>query len=217
MAKKADAVIFCGGLNHQYDVEGYDRQDMKLPDGQDELIAEIAKVNQNLALLMISGSPYEMPWINSVPALLQGWYAGMECGNAFADILFGKISPSGKLAMTFPKSLNDCPAHSIGSYEEDCSEYNEDVYVGYRYYDKQDIEPLFVFGHGLSFSKFVLSELKIEQVEDDLYVSVNLKNTGKINAKETVQFYVEDLCSKIDRPYRELRAYKKVFLLSLER
>ncbi len=134
-AREADAVLFFGGQNHQYDLEGTDRRDMSLHDGQNELILALAAVNPRLAVILVAGSPVEMPWINSVPAVVLMWYAGMEGGHAIADILLGRVNPSGKLPMTFPQRLQDSPAHYLEDYQADVCHYREGVLVGYRWFD----------------------------------------------------------------------------------
>ncbi|UKI34780.1 MAG: glycoside hydrolase family 3 C-terminal domain-containing protein [Lentisphaeria bacterium] len=153
-AREADAVLFFGGLNHTFDAEGSDRKDMALHDGQNELISALAKINPRIAVVLVGGSPMEMPWIDEVPAVVQMWYAGMEAGNAIADVLFGRVNPSGKLPFTFPKRLADSPAHALDDYQPLICHYAEDLLMGYRWFDTKQIEPLFPFGHGLSYTAF---------------------------------------------------------------
>lgn len=214
-ARAGDAVIFCGGLNHKYDTEGFDRPDMKLPGNQDRLIAEILAENPNTVLVMISGSAYEMPWAEKAPAILQAWYAGMEAGTALADILFGDVNPSGKLPFTFPKTLADCPAHSLGEYQAERCEYAEGLLVGYRYHDTKNVPPLFAFGHGLSYTQFAYRDLEIRPAVDPAFVfevKLRVKNTGDRPGAEVVQLYIQDVVSRLPRPLKELKGFEKIAL-----
>ena len=215
-ATAADAVLFFGGLNHLYDVEGCDRHDMKLHDGQDELIGKLAAANPKTAVILVAGSPVEMPWVDKVPAIVQMWYAGMEAGNAIARIVFGEVNPSGKLPFTFPKKLEDSPAHYLNDYDENVCHYREGVFVGYRWYDVRGIDPLFEFGHGLSYTAFEYSNLTIETAtgSDDIAVRVTatVKNTGNRAGKEVVQLYVGDKECSVPRPVRELKGFAKIEL-----
>ena len=211
-AAVADYVIYCGGINHNYDVEEFDRKDMKLPAVQNEEIPALLKANRNTVVVLIAGSPVEMPWIKQAPAVIWSGYAGMEGGNVLADILSGKISPSGKLPYTLPKRLEDSPAIRYGEYKAGNCRYNEDIYVGYRGFDKDDVEPLFCFGHGLSYGTFVYRNLEIRQEEDGIRVSFRIKNEGKQRAAETAQVYVGLDSTHIACPVRELKGFKKVYL-----
>ncbi len=212
VAEEADAVLFFGGLSHTYDSEGSDRKDLRLPDGQNELIEALAEVNQKLAVVMVGGSPVEMPWIDQVPAIMQMWYAGQEGGHAIARILFGDVNPSGKLPVTFPKSYGDTPTGRNGDYQEEVCNYKEGVLVGYRHYDYFGIEPLFPFGHGLSYTTFEVSEpTLVSQNEDgNLTCSCKVTNTGNRSGKCVVQLYVEaPKTAEVIRPIRELREFAK--------
>lgn len=209
-ARAADAVLVFGGQNHRYDTEGVDRRDMKLHGRQDELIAAVAAANPRTAVFIVSGSAVEMPWIDKVPCVVQMWYAGMEGGSAAADIVFGDVNPSGKLPITFPKRLEDVPAHAIGQYNPDDCEYKEGLLVGYRYYDTRNVEPLFPFGHGLSYTTFKYSDLKVDPAK--LEASVKLTNTGKRAGKEVVQLYLRDIESRLPRPAKELKGFEKIEL-----
>ena len=222
-AKKSDVVLMFVGLNHHFDLESVDRPDMKLPYEQDQLIAEVLKVNKNVVVVLVSGSPVDMTmWIDQVPAIVQGWYAGSEAGNVFADVLFGNVNPSGKIPFTFPKKLEDSPAHKLGEYpgEDLVVNYNEGIFVGYRYFDSYDVEPQFAFGHGLSYTTFDFSDLSINKEtlmrSSNLEVKLNIKNTGDRSGAEVVQLYIEDVEASVDRPKKELKAYQKVFLESGE-
>jgi beta-glucosidase len=145
-----------------------------------------------------------------VPCVVQTWYAGMEVGNAVADIVFGDVNPSGKLPITFPKRLEDCPAHAIGQYNDQDCEYKEGLLVGYRYYDTRNVEPLFPFGHGLSYTTFNYSNLKVDP--KTLQARVDITNSGKRKGKEVVQLYVHDVESRVPRPVKELKGFEKVEL-----
>jgi len=210
--KQADAVLFFGGLNHQYDVEGCDRRDMTLPDGQNELLAQIAGLNPKTAVVLIGGSPVEMPWVGEVPAIVQAWYAGMEGGNAMADILFGDVNPSGKLPMTFPKALADSPGHALDDYAADVCDYKEGIFTGYRWFDAKGIEPLFPFGHGLSYTKFKHDNMTLKKNDKCVLVSLDVTNTGSRRGAEVVQIYVGQPQCSIPRPVRELKGFAKVTL-----
>jgi len=209
-ARAADAVLVFGGQNHRYDVEGVDRRDIRLYGRQNELIEAIAAVNPRTAVFLVCGSAVEMPWIDKVPCVVQAWYAGMGVGSAVADIVFGDVNPSGKLPITFPKRLEDSPAHAIGQYNDQDCEYKEGLLVGYRYYDTKNIEPLFPFGHGLSYTEFTYSNLKVDP--STLEVGFDIKNTGKRKGKEVVQLYVHDVESRVARPTKELKRFEKVEL-----
>ena len=210
--KEADAVIFFGGQNHQYDVEGSDRVDMALHDGQNELLAEILGINPRTAVVLVSGSPVEMPWIDRAPAVVQMWYAGMEGGHAIAKVLLGEVNPSGKLPMSFPRRLQDSPAHAYGDYAPDVCRYEEGIFVGYRWFDAKGIEPLFPFGHGLSYTAFALSEMQITQESGNVLVRLKVMNTGTRSGQEVVQIYVGQVKCSVERPVRELKDFAKVSL-----
>ena len=216
LAKKADVVIVVAGLNGEWESEGFDRVDMKLPGEQDKLIKKVAKANKNTIVVLNVGSPVEMPWVDKVPAVLQLWYDSQEQGNALADVLFGDVNPSGKLPTTFPVRLEDNPAYINYPGENGKVRYGEGIFVGYRYYDKKKVEPLFPFGHGLSYTKFKYSNLKLSKKsitpDKTLKVKVDVTNTGKVAGKETVQLYVRDVKSTFARPEKELKAFAKVEL-----
>ena len=233
-AREADVVLFIGGLNkadHQ-DAEGADRLQYGLPYGQDELISALAKANNHMAVIILSGNAYAMPWLNNVPALVQAWFNGSETGHALADVLFGDVNPSGHMPFTIMPALENYPSHQYGAIaypgvnkEE---EYKEDIFVGYRYADlygqKKPLnyttqgkaytivppktKPLFAFGHGLSYTTFALSKA----TRDGNTVRVTVKNTGSRPGKEVVQLYVAPLRSQVVRPVKELKAFQKVAL-----
>lgn len=222
MAKNADLVILVGGLNknHEQDCEAGDRIDFGLPFGQDELIEELLAVNKNVVLVLLSGNAVEMPWIDKVPAVVQGWYLGSMGGKSLADILSGAVNPSGKLPFSFPKKLEDCGAHAFGEicYPGDSirEEYKDDILVGYRWYDTKKIPALFPFGYGLSYTTFtygkaVASAGKMKEGEN-LQISIPVKNTGKITGKEVVQLYIGDEKCSVLRPVKELKGFQKIAL-----
>lgn len=211
-AREADAVLFFGGLNHTFDAEGSDRKDMALHDGQNELISALAGINPRLAVVLVGGSPVEMPWIDEVPAVVQMWYAGMEAGNAIADVLFGRVNPSGKLPFTFPKRLADSPAHALDDYQPLICHYAEDLLMGYRWFDTKQIEPLFPFGHGLSYTAFEYGEPVVETDGDEVVLRMKLANVGNRFGRETVQLYIAPPKSAFLRPAQELKGFAKVAL-----
>ena len=221
-AKEADLVILVGGLNknHFQDCEGGDRQQYGLPFGQERLINELQAVNPNLVLVLLSGNAVEMPWVDKVPAIVQGWYLGSMGGYSLADVLSGKVNPSGKLPFSFPKKLTDCGAHAFDelSYPGDSikEEYKEDILVGYRWHDTKKIPALFAFGHGLSYTSYSYSKpmasAKVMNADGTLTITLKVKNSGSVAGKEIVQLYVgDDKCSVI-RPQKELKHFTKVAL-----
>ncbi|MBD3193560.1 MAG: hypothetical protein GF317_00790, partial [Candidatus Lokiarchaeota archaeon] len=209
-------------LNREGDTEGRDRKDYKLPEDQEELIKETIKKNPNTIVVLIAGSPIDVSeWYDQVPALLNAWYPGMMGGTAIARIIFGEISPSGKLPVTYPKKLEDHPAHKSerrfpGDLDVKKIYFDEGIYVGYRYFDKEGIEPFFPFGFGLSYTKFELSSIRLDkniiESENNFEVSIDIQNIGEKAGAEVIQLYIGDDESTIDRPIRELQAFKKVYL-----
>lgn len=216
LAKKSDVVVLIASLNGEWETEGADRVDMKLPGSQNELIERVVKANKNTIVVLNVGSPVEMPWIEKVPAVIQLWYNSQEQGNALADILFGDENPSGKLPTTFPIRLEDNPAFINYPGENGKVHYGEGIFVGYRYYDKKKISPLFPFGHGLSYTKFKYSNLRVSKKsitpDQTVTVKVDVTNTGKVVGKEIVQLYVRDIKSTFARPEKELKAFEKIEL-----
>ncbi|PWT90165.1 MAG: glycosyl hydrolase [Blastocatellia bacterium] len=217
-ASQADVVVYVGGLNHRpgFDAEGTDRKDMKLPYGQDELLSKIVAANPRTIVVLFGGAPVEMgPWLGKVPALLQAWYPGMEGGNALARVLFGDVNPSGRLSCTFPRRLEDSPAHAMGNYpgKDGTVKYEEGLLVGYRWFDTKNIEPLFPFGFGLSYTKFEYSGLRIEADKPGVMsVKFEISNVGTREGGEVAQLYVQDLKPRLQRPFKELKGFSKVFL-----
>ena len=225
-ARAADYVIVFGGLNKSdyQDSEGHDRREYGLPYGQDRLIEELAKANKNLVYVNISGNAVAMPWAKNVPAIVQGWFIGSEAGEALASVLAGDVSPSGKLPFTWYQRLEDCAAHALntypGTWRDDHKiideEYKEGIYVGYRWTDKQSIKPAFAFGHGLSYTTFKLGKVSADKKRmtagEQISFTVSVTNTGAVAGAETVQLYVHDKKSSVDRPVKELKAFRKVSL-----
>ncbi|KAI1500302.1 beta-glucosidase [Biscogniauxia marginata] len=213
LAKGADQVIICTGLNSEWETEGNDRADMKLPPGLDNLIAAVARANPNTAVVVQSGTPVEMPWIDDVNALVHAWYGGNETGNTIADILFGDVCPSGRLSLSFPIRVQDNPAFLNYRSEGGRVVYGEDIYIGYRYYEFADRKVLFPFGHGLSYTTFKFSDLSVSDEDGKLTVSVAVKNTGGVKGAEVAQVYVEPKQkAKVNRPVKELKGFAKVEL-----
>lgn len=222
MAKKADLVVLVGGLNknHFQDCEGGDRLQYGLPFGQGELIEAVLGVNKNLVLVLLSGNAVEMPWINRVPAIVQGWYLGSMGGKSLADVLSGAVNPSGKLPFSFPAKLTDCGAHAFDalSYPGDSIKqvYKEDILVGYRWHDTKKIPALFPFGHGLSYTTFTygkpVASAKTMTADGTLTVSVPVKNAGSVAGKEIIQLYVGDEKCSVLRPTKELKHFTKIAL-----
>ena len=208
-----DTVIFVGGQNHFQDLEGHDRPNMKLPYAQDKLIEELLEVAPDMIMVMFSGSPVEMPWISRVHTLVWSWFNGMEGGTALAEILFGKVNPSGRLPETFPISHLDCSAHCIGEFPgEKTVDYAEGIFVGYRYYDTRQVPVLFPFGYGLSYTEFVYSNLRVEGTYPNFKVSVDVTNDGNAAGKEVIQIYVGKPDSQVERAMKELRGFTKLEL-----
>jgi len=236
---EADCVLLFMGLNHDSptklmsdkiieegiefgnESEKADRNKLGLSESQIVLIKKTAKINPKTIVVLINGSPVSMDeWIENVPAVLEAWYPGMEGGRAIANVLFGDVNPSGKLPMTFPKKIEDSPAHKSEKTFPGVDHkvyYEEVIYVGYKHYDKENIEPLFPFGYGLSYTKFKFEEVTVDKdsllsIDDNLEISVKLTNIGSRAGSEVIQIYSEDVNSSIDRPKRELVGFEKAFL-----
>lgn len=215
-AARADAAVLFLGLPDSYESEGYDRSHLSLPASHKALIEAVAEVQDKVIVVLSNGSPVEMPWLPHTKAVLEGYLGGQAFGGAVADLLFGVVSPSGKLAETFPQKLSDNPSFLNFPGEGDKVEYKEGLFVGYRYYDKKEIEPLFPFGFGLSYTEFEYSDLQLDKSSiedtDTVQVRVTVKNTGSRPGKETVQLYVSDVESSVIRPLQELKGFEKVEL-----
>ena len=221
LAAAADVALVFAGLSSEWESEGFDRQDMELVGEQAALIEKVAEANKNTVVILNTGSPISMNWLAKVAAVVQAWYPGQECGHAIADVLFGDTIPSGKLPMTFPVRLEDNPAYINYPGENGRVCYGEGLFVGYRYYEKKKITPLFPFGFGLSYTTFSYGGLRLSAREmgpdDTLGVSVDVTNTGQYAGKEVVQLYIRDVTASLQRPGKELKAFAKVQLEPGER
>ena len=213
VAKNADCVIICVGTNKDIETEGRDRFDLFLPNDQDLLIEKVASVNKNVIVVLVVGSPVVMDrWLNKVKGVVDAWFPGTEGGNAVADILFGNANPSAKLPMSFPQKWEDCSAYPTYNRIKERTYYSDDIYVGYRHFDKYGIEPLFPFGYGLSYTTFEYSKFDVSKNGEDYEVSFDLKNTGRIKGEEVAQVYVSSTAKTMDMPIKELKGFSKVSL-----
>jgi len=221
----ADVAVVVVGLHHRPggDSENWDRKELSLPEKQVQLIKETARKNKNTIVVLVSGSPISMDeWLDDVPVVLEAWYAGMEGGHALADIIFGDINPSGKLPITFPKCLSDSPAHKNENTfpGKDKVFYDEGIFVGYRHFEKFNIEPLFPFGFGLSYSDFEFSNLLLDKhalhKDDILTIEVDIKNTSDREGSEVIQLYITEVQSAVERPPKELKGFEKIKLKACE-
>jgi beta-glucosidase len=218
-AKNSDITIIFAGSNRDYETEASDREDLELPFGQVELIEKVLAVNPNTIVVMIAGAPFD---VNSIKdksnVLVWSWFNGSEGGNALADVLLGNVNPSGKLPWTMPKSINDSPAHATNSFPGNQSvSYDEGLLVGYRWFDTKNIEPLYPFGYGLSYTTFEIKNVHADKKEgyfenEIIYLSVDIENTGNIDGKEVVQVYMSKKESKVERAVQELEAFEKVII-----
>ncbi len=211
-ARQASVAVVFAGLPDEYESEGFDRDGLSLPEAQNELIARICKVQPNTVVCLQNGSPVTMPWINDVNAVLECYLAGEAGGEACAKILFGKTNPSGKLAETFPLKLSDTPCRENFPGKAKTVEYREAIYIGYRYYDKVSMNVLFPFGHGLSYTTFSYSDLKINNKIDEVEVNFRIKNSGKVAGAEVAQLYVGKPVGQVHRAVRELKGFEKIYL-----
>lgn len=227
-AQEADQVVVVASLGKDWESEGHDRSDMKLPGYTDQMISEVAKANPNTVVVLQTGTPVEMPWIADVRAVLQTWYLGNEVGNAIADVLFGDVNPSGKLSLSFPRLVSDNPAYLNYRSEGGRTIYGEDVYIGYRYYDAVARPPLFHFGHGLSYTTFSIAPVRMHlgpaegsgqadaadnnNGQMEISVTVALTNSGSVAGAEVIQVYVSPRAPDIGRPPKELQGFAKEFL-----
>lgn len=219
-AKNSDVAIIFAGSNRDYETEASDRKDLALPFGQEELIEKVLKINPNTIVVMIGGAPFDINKIKEKSlALIWSWFNGSEGGNALADVILGNVNPSGKLPWTMPKKLEDSPAHATNSFPGDESvTYTEGVLVGYRWFDTKNIEPLYPFGYGLSYTNFEFSDLKTNKnnynADDTIEITFTIKNTGSFDGKEVAQLYVSDVESYVEKAEQELKGFKKVFVKS---
>ncbi|KAG2734340.1 hypothetical protein G9P44_002346 [Scheffersomyces stipitis] len=214
LAKEADKVVLNIGLNQEWEAEGFDRPDMELVGYQNKLIDAVLAANPNTVIVNQSGTPVEMPWLPKAKAVLQAWYGGNESGNGIADVLFGDVNPSGKLSLTFPFKTIDNPTYLNFKTERGRVLYNEDIFVGYRFYEKMGRDVAFPFGFGLSYTNFEFADVnvEVEELDDNLEVSVTVSNTGKVDGAEVVQIYIGKEDSDVIRPVKELKGFEKVFL-----
>lgn len=216
VAAEADVALVFSGLPLQYESEGIDRTHINMPTSHNKLISEITTTQKNTIVVLTNGSAVTMPWLNNVAGVLETWLGGQAGAGGIADVLFGKVNPSGKLAETFPMRLEDTPAFFNFPGEQGDVLYGERIFVGYRYYDGRKIEPLFPFGYGLSYTTFEYSDLTLSSInttdKEGLTVSLTVKNTGKIKGKEIVQLYVTDKESTLQRPEKELKKFTKIEL-----
>ncbi|ACT02261.1 beta-glucosidase [Paenibacillus sp. JDR-2] len=216
LAKGSDIAVLFAGLPSRYESEGFDRKHLRMPANQAALIEAVGKAQPNLVVVLSNGAPIEMPWLGSAKGVLEAYLGGQALGGAIADLLFGDANPSGRLAETFPVQLSDNPSYLFFPGEGDKVEYREGIFVGYRYYDKKKIKPLFPFGHGLSYTSFEYSELAVDKEtlndNDILHVSVKVTNTGGLAGMEVVQLYVRDKQSTVIRPDKELKGFDKIRL-----
>ena len=216
IAAQADVCVIFAGLPEHYESEGYDRQHMRMPENHNRLIEAVAEVNPDVVVVLSNGAPVEMPWIDKVKGILEAYLGGQALGGAIADILFGNANPCGKLAETFPMELSHNPSYLNFPGEEDRVEYREGLFVGYRYYEKKKIKPLFPFGHGLSYTEFEYVGISVDKKEitdrETVNVTVKVKNKGKMAGKEIIQLYVRDTESTVIRPEKELKGFEKIEL-----
>ncbi|MCR4853446.1 MAG: glycoside hydrolase family 3 C-terminal domain-containing protein [Prevotella sp.] len=221
-AKNADLIIFIGGMNKntKQDCEANDREEYNLSFGQDALIADLAKIQKNIVVVTFGGNAFATPWIQQVPSFLHCWYLGSMCGESLANVLTGKVNPSGKLPVTFGKKLDDYACFQYGKEGfpgvDKQVYYKEGIYVGYRHFNSHKIQPQFPFGHGLSYTTFRYGKPSLSSKEmsngGSLTLSVDVTNSGNIAGKEVVQLYIQDVKCSVDRPLKELKGFKKVSL-----
>ncbi|NGP46854.1 glycosyl hydrolase [Bacillaceae bacterium SIJ1] len=216
LASQSDVTVIFAGLPDRYESEGYDRTHLRIPTNHQRLIEAVATVQKNVIVVLSNGAPVEMPWLGKVKGLLEGYLGGQAFGGAVADVLFGAVNPSGKLAETFPEKLSDNPSYLNFPGEGDTVEYKEGIFVGYRYYDTKEVKPLFPFGYGISYTTFEYTGITVDKKElmdnESVDVHVTVKNTGDLFGKEVIQLYVRDLESTVSRPLKELKAFEKVAL-----
>jgi beta-glucosidase len=213
-AKNSDIAILFVGTSAFIETEGIDRENLRLPKNQDELIKLITGVNPNTIVVLNTGSPVLMnEWLYKVKGVIEAWFGGQEMSYAISDVLSGAFNPSGKIPVSFPKNWEDCSAYKIYGKENGITEYSDGIYVGYRHFEKNNIEPLFPFGYGLSYTHFEYSNLKLTKINSEtVKATFEIKNVGKKAGADVAQLYVRDIESKIDRPFKELKGFKKVHL-----
>ena len=221
IAAAADVAIVCIGTTAEWETEGEDRWGLDLPGRQDELVYAVARANPRTVVLLQTGGPVRMPWLDAVPAVLQAWFPGQEAGHAIADVLLGKVEPGGRLPQTFPRSLDDDPTHPLTADVQYPGaggkvEYREGLFTGYRHVDRAGTQPLFPFGFGLGYASFELGDLAVTPASlrpgETLSITVTVKNTSARAGSTVVQAYVRDLAASLERPDKELKAFAKVYL-----
>lgn len=214
LAKTVNQVVVCVGLNSDYEQEGHDRNHMELPTLSDRLVMAVSAVNANTVVVVQAGTPVSMPWVSAVPGVVHAWYGGNETGNAIADVLFGRVNPSGKLPLSFPERIEDNPTYLNYASERGRVLYGEDVYIGYRWYEATKRQPLWAFGHGLSYTNFRFSDLQIHSLAEvgEVTIQVRVANCGSRDGSEVVQVYVAQRSPSIRRPCKELKGFAKQFL-----
>ncbi len=215
-AKKSDVAIVFAGSNRLVETEAEDRKGLKLPFAQEELIKAVKAANPNTIVVMVAGAPYDVSGIHAtVDALIWSWFNGSRAGDALADVLFGDVNPSGKLPVTFPKKLEDSPAHATNSFPggPDVVSYEEGILIGYRWFDTKNVEPFYPFGFGLSYTNFAYGEVSVGEVSNGMIkLSLDVTNTGESDGKEIVQVYFSKEGSDVERAAKELKAFTKVDL-----
>ena len=211
LAQKSEIAVIFAGLTENYESEGMDRTTLELPQNQNKLIKEICKINEKVVVVLSNGSPVTMPWKEKVKAIITGYLGGEAGARAMVNCLLGKVNPSGKLAETYPLKLEDTPCYKNYPGTEVSVEYKEAIFVGYRYYDTNNVEVLYPFGYGLSYTNFEYSKLHIEE-KDDIYVSFTIKNIGNVIGKEIAQIYISQEDSIIFKPKKELKGFEKIEL-----
>jgi beta-glucosidase len=221
LARESDVAIVVAGLSSRFESENMDRDGLELPGRQDELIQAVCHANPRTIVVLINGTPVLMsPWMDHVPAIVEAWYPGQEGGQAVSDVLFGRVNPSGKLPATLPNSWEQCPAYGHYPGKDGEVRYQEGIFVGYRHFDSRNLEPAYPFGHGLSYTEFEYSGLRIEPVRvpagQNVGVSLTVKNVGRREGKEVVQLYLRDVDSTLARPTKELKGFRKVSLKANE-
>ena len=217
LASKSDVVVLCLGLNEEMEGEAMDREELSLPAKQRELVEAIARTNKKTVVVLNNGTPIVMEeWIDRVPAIVEAFYPGQEGGRALADILFGKVSPSGRLPLTFPKRWQDCPAYGTYPGAKDVAHYKEGIFVGYRHFDRANIAPRFPFGYGLSYTSFAYGDLQVSprriSVQDTVTVRLKITNTGAVAADEVVQLYLRDVEASVQREVKSLKGFARITL-----
>jgi beta-glucosidase len=217
LAKSVDTAVVFAGLPDIFESEGYDRDNMRMPRCQNELIEAVAAANPNTVVVLHNGAPVEMPWADKVKGIVETYLGGDAVGAAVVNILYGKVNPSGRLAETFPKKLEDNPSYLFYGGEYDTVEYREGVFAGYRYYESKKMDVLFPFGHGLSYTSFAYSNLavssdNIDAEKETVTVTVDVRNTGALAGKEVVQLYIAPHKGAIIRPVKELKGFRKIYL-----